>query len=75
MLPRPVTRPHPPIWVGTSRSDDTFRWAGKQAFHLMTLPYMYEPPVLRHWIGIYREALEAAGHDPSSREILGKFHI
>src|SRR5439155_5623868 len=75
VLPRPVTRPHPPIWVGASRSDDTFRWSGEQGFHLMTLPYMYEPPVLQHWIGIYREALEAAGHDPSKREILGKFHI
>jgi natural product biosynthesis luciferase-like monooxygenase protein len=75
VLPRPVSRPHPPIWVGASRSDDTFRWAGEQGFHLMTLPYMYEPPVLQHWIGIYREALAKAGHDPSTREILGKFHI
>jgi len=75
VLPRPVTRPHPPIWVGASRSDDTFRWAGQQGFHLMTLPYMYEPPVLQHWIGIYRQALDEAGHDPAAREILGKFHI
>lgn len=75
VLPRTVQRPHPPIWVGASRSDDTFRWAGQQGFHLMTLPYMYEPPVLQHWIGIYREALEAAGHDSSTREVLGKFHI
>lgn len=75
VLPRPVTRPHPPIWVGASRSDDTFRWAGEQGFHLMTLPYMYEPSVLQQWIGIYRQAMEEAGHDPSTREILGKFHI
>ncbi len=75
VLPRPVTRPHPPIWVGASRSDDTFRWAGEQGFHLMTLPYMYEPDVLQHWIGIYRQAMDASGHDPSRREILGKFHI
>jgi natural product biosynthesis luciferase-like monooxygenase protein len=75
VLPRPVSRPHPPIWVGASRSDDTFRWAGEQGFHLMTLPYMYEPDVLQHWIGIYRQALDDAGHDPAEREILGKFHI
>jgi alkanesulfonate monooxygenase SsuD/methylene tetrahydromethanopterin reductase-like flavin-dependent oxidoreductase (luciferase family) len=43
VLPKPVQRPHPPIWVGASRSDDTFRWAGQNGFHLMTLPYMYEP--------------------------------
>jgi natural product biosynthesis luciferase-like monooxygenase protein len=75
VLPRPVQRPHPPIWVGASRSDDTYRWAGEHGFHLMTLPYMYEPAVLQHSIGVYREALIAAGHDPASREILGKFHI
>jgi natural product biosynthesis luciferase-like monooxygenase protein len=75
ILPTPVQRPHPPIWVGASRSDDTFRWAGRKGYHLMTLPYMYEPDVLAHWIGIYKESLEEAGHDPSTREILGKFHV
>ncbi len=75
VLPRPVQRPHPPIWVGASRSDDTYRWAGEHGYHLMTLPYMYEPAVLQHSIGVYREALAAAGYDPASREILGKFHI
>ncbi len=75
VLPQPVQRPHPPIWVGASRSDDTFRWAGQKGFHLMTLPYMYEPPVLQHWIGVYKEALADAGYDPTTREILGKFHI
>jgi alkanesulfonate monooxygenase SsuD/methylene tetrahydromethanopterin reductase-like flavin-dependent oxidoreductase (luciferase family) len=75
VLPRPVQRPHPPIWVGASRSDDTFRWAGQRGFHLMTLPYMYEPEVLQHWIGVYRQELIDAGHDPSEREILGKFHV
>ena len=75
VLPRPVQRPHPPIWVGASRSDDTFRWAGLQGFHLLTLPYMYEPAVLRRAIDIYRDALEEGGHDPSTREVLGKFHV
>ena len=75
VLPKPIQRPHPPIWVGASRSDDTYRWAGEHGYHLMTLPYMYDHAVLQHSIGVYREALEAAGYDPASREILGKFHI
>jgi len=25
VLPRPVQWPHPPVWVGANRSDDTFR--------------------------------------------------
>jgi alkanesulfonate monooxygenase SsuD/methylene tetrahydromethanopterin reductase-like flavin-dependent oxidoreductase (luciferase family) len=36
---------------------------------------MYEPEVLRNSIDHYREALVKAGHDPSTREVLGKFHI
>jgi natural product biosynthesis luciferase-like monooxygenase protein len=75
ILPKPVQRPHPPFWVAASRSDGTYRWAGEQGFHLLTLPYMYEPEVLRKSIDLYREALVQAGHDPSTREVLGKFHI
>jgi len=75
VFPKPLQRPHPPVWVGASRSDDTFRWAGEKGFHLLTLPYAYEPPVLLHWLGIYKETLRAHGYDPSSREILGKFHV
>jgi len=75
ILPMPVQRPNPPFWVAASRSDDTYRWAGEKGFHLLTLPYMYEPEVLRHSIDHYREALVQAGHDPSTREVLGKFHI
>jgi alkanesulfonate monooxygenase SsuD/methylene tetrahydromethanopterin reductase-like flavin-dependent oxidoreductase (luciferase family) len=70
-----VQQPHPPFWVAASRSDDTYRWAGQQGFHLLTLPYMYEPEVLRTSIDHYREALVQAGYDPSTREVLGKFHI
>jgi alkanesulfonate monooxygenase SsuD/methylene tetrahydromethanopterin reductase-like flavin-dependent oxidoreductase (luciferase family) len=75
ILPRPVQQPHLPFSVAASRSDDTYRWAGEQGFHLLTLPYMYEPQILRTSIGHYREALVQAGHDPSTREVLGKFHI
>jgi alkanesulfonate monooxygenase SsuD/methylene tetrahydromethanopterin reductase-like flavin-dependent oxidoreductase (luciferase family) len=75
VLPKPLQRPHPPIWVGASRSDDTFRWAGENGFHLMTLPYAYEPEVLLHWLGVYHDALHEHGHDPAGREILGKLHV
>ncbi len=75
VLPKPLQRPHQPVWVAASRSDDTFRWAGEKGFHLMTLPYAYEPSVLLHWLELYRDALRAHGHDPAAREVLGKFHI
>ncbi|HEU4342134.1 MAG TPA: LLM class flavin-dependent oxidoreductase [Candidatus Binatia bacterium] len=76
VLPKPVQRPHPPIWVGCARSEDSFRWAGKNGFHLMTLPYLYrEPDVLPGFIRSYRQGLADAGHDFTATEVLGKFHI
>jgi len=75
VLPQPVQRPHPPIWVAASRSDDSYRWAGWNGFNLMILPHMFEPTVLQTHLAMYRDALIEAGHDPARREILGKFHI
>ena len=41
VLPKPVQRPHPPIWVGATRNEDTFRWAGENGFNLMTIPFVH----------------------------------
>jgi alkanesulfonate monooxygenase SsuD/methylene tetrahydromethanopterin reductase-like flavin-dependent oxidoreductase (luciferase family) len=76
VYPKPVQRPRPPIWVGCARSEDSFRWAGENGFHLMTLPYLYrEPHMLPSFVKTYREGLRKNGHDPMSKDILGKFHI
>jgi alkanesulfonate monooxygenase SsuD/methylene tetrahydromethanopterin reductase-like flavin-dependent oxidoreductase (luciferase family) len=76
VFPKPVQRPHPRFWVGCARSEDSFRWAGENGFHLMTLPYLYrEPHMLPNFIKAYRSALAAGGHDAGKTEILGKFHI
>ncbi len=73
VLPKPVQRPHPPMWVG-ARSEESFRWAAENGFHLMTLPYMApSPEEMRAHFQLYRKVLSQAGH--GRREILGKFHI
>ncbi|HXG51577.1 MAG TPA: LLM class flavin-dependent oxidoreductase [candidate division Zixibacteria bacterium] len=76
VLPKPVQRPHPPIWVGCARSEESFRWAGENGFHLMTLPYLYrDPQTLPRFVRAYRDGLARAGHDFTATEVLGKFHI
>jgi alkanesulfonate monooxygenase SsuD/methylene tetrahydromethanopterin reductase-like flavin-dependent oxidoreductase (luciferase family) len=76
VLPKPVQRPHPPIWVGCARSEDSFRWAGENGYHLMTLPYLYrDPQVLLGFVRAYRQGLANAGHDFTATDVLGKFHI
>jgi alkanesulfonate monooxygenase SsuD/methylene tetrahydromethanopterin reductase-like flavin-dependent oxidoreductase (luciferase family) len=75
VLPKPVQTPHPPVWVGASRSDDTFRWAGRHGFNLMVLPTSYDRPVLHQAIETYRDELRAAGHAPAQKHVLAKFHV
>lgn len=75
VLPKPVQTPHPPVWVGASRSDDTFRWAGRNGFNLMVLPTSYDRPVLRQAIDSYRDTAREAGHDPATKHVLAKFHV
>jgi alkanesulfonate monooxygenase SsuD/methylene tetrahydromethanopterin reductase-like flavin-dependent oxidoreductase (luciferase family) len=76
ILPKPVQRPHPPIWVGATRSEETFRWAGAEGFDLMTVPFIHPTTdALHDLVKLYRDELAHAGHDFVRREVLGKFHI
>jgi alkanesulfonate monooxygenase SsuD/methylene tetrahydromethanopterin reductase-like flavin-dependent oxidoreductase (luciferase family) len=76
ILPKPVQRPHPSIWVGATRSEETFRWAGRNGYDLMTVPFVHpNTDALRDLVKMYRGELAEAGHDFVKREVLGKFHI
>jgi alkanesulfonate monooxygenase SsuD/methylene tetrahydromethanopterin reductase-like flavin-dependent oxidoreductase (luciferase family) len=76
ILPKPVQRPHPRIWVGATRSEETFRWAGRNGYDLMTVPFVHPTTdALRDLVRLYRGELAQNGHDFVGREVLGKFHI
>jgi natural product biosynthesis luciferase-like monooxygenase protein len=75
LLPRPIQQPYPPIWVGASRTPDTFVWAGRHGFHLMVLPYMMPPAELQERLRLYRDSASQAGFDPAQLQIMGKFHV
>jgi alkanesulfonate monooxygenase SsuD/methylene tetrahydromethanopterin reductase-like flavin-dependent oxidoreductase (luciferase family) len=76
VLPKPVQRPHPPIWVGASKTEGTFRWAAEHGYNLMTLPYLYpDLDVLRRCVRLYGDTPARAGLELAQREILGKFHV
>ncbi len=62
--------------MGATRTEDTFRFAGKNGFDLMTIPFVHPTAeALRRLIEAYREELRNAGHDLAGREVLGKFHV
>jgi alkanesulfonate monooxygenase SsuD/methylene tetrahydromethanopterin reductase-like flavin-dependent oxidoreductase (luciferase family) len=76
ILPKPVQRPQPRTWVAATRTEETFRWAGKNGYDLMTVPFVHpNTDALRDLVRIYRDELAHAGHDFVKPEVLGKFHI
>jgi probable F420-dependent oxidoreductase len=57
LYPKPVQKPHPPIWIG-ARSRSATERAARNGYHLAGTG--------AHQAEIYREALRAAGCDPAA---------
>jgi natural product biosynthesis luciferase-like monooxygenase protein len=74
VMPRPVQRPHPPIWVGATATPDSFRWAGEHGYGIMTIGHLLDPAEIAERLALYREAYRAAGHPPGGERILGTYH-
>jgi natural product biosynthesis luciferase-like monooxygenase protein len=74
VLPRPVQRPHPPIWVGATATPESFRWAGEHGYGMMTIGHLHDVADLKERIALYREAYRAAGHPPEGEKVLGAYH-
>jgi alkanesulfonate monooxygenase SsuD/methylene tetrahydromethanopterin reductase-like flavin-dependent oxidoreductase (luciferase family) len=72
LYPRPVQRPHPPIWVAAT-SRDTAAWAGRRGYHIMTVAHPFPPEQVRSAVAAWRAALREAGYDPATRH--NKIHI
>ncbi len=74
-LPRPIQRPHPPVWLAAITTPETFVLAGQRGYHLMLAPFLHPVADLREKVALYHEALRAAGHDPATREVLAAYHV
>ncbi|HLI26725.1 MAG TPA: LLM class flavin-dependent oxidoreductase [Chloroflexota bacterium] len=74
LLPRPVQRPHPPIWIAAVLSEDSFRWAGEQGYHLMIVPFAGSLERTAAFVRTYREAWARAGHPPGAEQVQMSFH-
>ncbi|MGW4503023.1 MupA/Atu3671 family FMN-dependent luciferase-like monooxygenase [Streptomyces sp. NPDC004436] len=72
-LPRPI-RPELPVWVSAQGSPETFVKAGEAGAYLLTGLVAQRPADLKDKIAAYREALVAAGHDPSRAKVTAMVH-
>lgn len=59
VVPMPVQKPHPPLWLASS-NEDTHKLAGQMGLGLLTLVVMVDPEEVARRIQIYRDALKEA---------------
>jgi len=59
-LPRPVQRPHPPLWGAATMSPESFRWIGQQSMGLLITPTLTPPATYASKLECYHTAFEAA---------------
>ncbi len=66
--PKPVQKPHPPIWAACL-SEESFVRYGRTGWPIMTFPSTLPVEKLQGQIETYRREYAAAGHDPAKQRI------
>jgi natural product biosynthesis luciferase-like monooxygenase protein len=74
LMPRPVQKPHPPIWVAAIASLDSFLWAARHGYHVMIVPYAGDMKRVREMVRAYREAWREAGYPPGKEQVQTSLH-
>jgi alkanesulfonate monooxygenase SsuD/methylene tetrahydromethanopterin reductase-like flavin-dependent oxidoreductase (luciferase family) len=69
-LPRPTQKPRPKFFIASTRTADSFEFAGKAGHALMSIPI----GPLKDLVPIYRKARRDAGH-PGEGEVMIAFHM
>lgn len=69
-LPRPTQKPRPKFYIASTRTAESFEFAGKHGHALMSIPI----GPLKDLIPIYRQAWRDAGH-PGNGEVMIAFHM
>ncbi|MCF3123114.1 LLM class flavin-dependent oxidoreductase [Streptomyces arenae] len=73
LLPRPFQQPHPPVYIASATSAESCAAAGTAGHHLQVVPSVTSVEQLASMLDAYRDAWNAAGHDPTARRIQIKF--
>src|SRR5947207_9368352 len=67
VLPKPLQRPHPPVWMAAT-SESAIDWAAGRGFSILMDPHAAHRDIGRKR-QYYFEKLIAAGHSPEGREL------
>ncbi len=75
VLPPPLQRPHPPIWIACFLTQESFEWTAREGHNLLYVAYHVTPPMARERIGWYLNALKANGRDAAKHEVCAVYHM
>jgi len=67
VLPKPIQKPHPPVWLAAT-SPEAVRWCAQNGFTILMDPHATHSDIAVKR-ALYREELEKAGHSMQGREI------
>jgi natural product biosynthesis luciferase-like monooxygenase protein len=74
LLPRPLQKPMPPIYMAAAASPESFVAAGEKGHSLLLALFALPLSVLKENVQLYRETLSKAGYAPQQREIAAGYH-
>ncbi len=74
LMPRPYQKPHPPIWIASVSTRESFIWAGRQGYHLMIVPFAGGLERTAEFVQAYRIAWREAGHPTGAEQVQMSFH-
>jgi len=69
VYPKPLQKPHPPIYVTANRDPESIHMIGNRGHHLMTLPWIATNEVQGPRVRQYRDELRASGHAVEDRDV------
>jgi alkanesulfonate monooxygenase SsuD/methylene tetrahydromethanopterin reductase-like flavin-dependent oxidoreductase (luciferase family) len=75
VLPAPLQRPHPPVWMACTSNPEGFAYAGSRGFNLLTVSHVFPLDKLAGLIRIYRDAGANAGCDPAKLQASTHFQV
>ncbi|HXR34372.1 MAG TPA: LLM class flavin-dependent oxidoreductase [Candidatus Binataceae bacterium] len=68
-FPKPVQKPHPPIFAAGAGTPASFTWAGGLGLDLCTALFGPDKTLLKNGLKSYRETLASSGYDPAQRTV------
>jgi natural product biosynthesis luciferase-like monooxygenase protein len=72
ILPHPLQKPHPPLYVA-ALSPESYEWAARKGYSILQVPYSLPLEVTKKGIAEYRTKLGQYGHNVSDKKVVVLF--